>query len=70
LIDTAWQTRLHEYLGGTIRGAARLPKGQVGNPNSESGLLRRQIQRQKGHMPVRALLHKLPNLLPRSNHDS
>ena len=47
------------------RVSARLPKGQVDNPNSESGLLRRQIQRQKGHMPVRALLHKLPNLLPR-----
>lgn len=47
------------------RVAARLPRGQVDNPNSEMGLLRRQIQRQRGHLPVRSLLQKLPNLLPR-----
>ncbi|KAA0888137.1 DUF3320 domain-containing protein [Oryzomonas rubra] len=47
------------------RVSARLPRGQVDNPNSEMGLLRRQIQRQRGHLPLRALLQKLPNLLPR-----
>ena len=48
-----------------VRVSARLPRGQVDNPNSEMGLLRRQIQRQRGHLPVRSLLQKLPNLLPR-----
>lgn len=47
------------------RVSSRLPRGQVDNPNSEMGMLRRQIQRQRGHLPVRALLQKLPNLLPR-----
>jgi very-short-patch-repair endonuclease len=47
------------------RVAARLPKGQANNPNSEMGLLRRQMQRKVGHMPVRSLIQKIPNLLPR-----
>lgn len=47
------------------RVAAKLPKGQADNPNSEMGLLRRQLQRKVGHMPVRALIQKIPNLLPR-----
>jgi very-short-patch-repair endonuclease len=47
------------------RVAAKVPKGQADNPNSETGLLRRQLQRKTGHMPVRALIQKIPNLLPR-----
>ncbi|MBU4263007.1 MAG: DUF3320 domain-containing protein [Proteobacteria bacterium] len=47
------------------RVAARLPHGLVNNPNSEMGLLRRQCQKQRAHMPVRALFQKIPNLLPR-----
>ncbi|MDA8325483.1 MAG: DUF3320 domain-containing protein [Nitrospiraceae bacterium] len=45
--------------------AAKIPKGQVDNRNSEAGILRFQLQRQRGHMPVRALFQKIPNLLPR-----
>ena len=48
-----------------MRVAAKLPKGQADNPNSETGLLRRQLQRKTGHLPVRALIQKIPNLLPR-----
>ena len=47
------------------RVAAKLPKGQANNPNSEMGLLRRQLQMQRAHLPVRALIQKIPNLLPR-----
>ena len=47
------------------RVAAKLPKGQANNPNSEMGLLRHQLQRKVGHLPVRALIQKIPNLLPR-----
>lgn len=47
------------------RVSSRLPRGQVDNRNSEMGLLRFQIQKKKGHLPVRSLLQKLPNLLPR-----
>lgn len=48
-----------------MRVAAKLPKGQANNPNSEMGLLRHQLQRKVGHLPVRALIQKIPNLLPR-----
>lgn len=47
------------------RIAIKIPKGQVENRNSEAGILRYQLQRQRGHMPVRALFQKIPNLLPR-----
>ena len=47
------------------RVAARLPPGQAQNPNSEMGLLRRQLQMQRAHLPVRSLIQKIPNLLPR-----
>ncbi|EKD37973.1 MAG: hypothetical protein ACD_75C00919G0003 [uncultured bacterium] len=47
------------------RVATKLPKGQANNPNSEMGLLRRQLQMQRAHLPVRALIQKIPNLLPR-----
>jgi Superfamily I DNA and RNA helicases and helicase subunits len=47
------------------RVASRLPRGQASNPNSEMGLLRHQLQRKVGHLPVRALIQKIPNLLPR-----
>lgn len=30
LIDRAWRTRLHEYLGGTIRGLGGFPEGVGG----------------------------------------
>ncbi|WP_136524125.1 DUF3320 domain-containing protein [Geomonas ferrireducens] len=48
-----------------VRIAAKVPKGQASNPNSEMGLLRHQMQRKVGHLPVRALIQKIPNLLPR-----
>lgn len=48
------------------RIAALLPKNAgYDSPNSEPGILRRQLQLQRRHMPVRALFQKIPNLLPR-----
>jgi very-short-patch-repair endonuclease len=35
------------------------------NPESELGLLKRQMLLQRRHMPVRKLIEKLPNVLPR-----
>ena len=34
-------------------------------PNSERGILQREVGKKKRHMPVRQLLQKIPNLLPR-----
>jgi very-short-patch-repair endonuclease len=48
------------------RLAARAPQGGPAvSQNSELGILRRQMQRKIGHMPIRKLFQQIPNLLPR-----
>jgi very-short-patch-repair endonuclease len=48
------------------RIAARLPnRDSTGRPNSEPGILRRQIKLQRRHMSVRTLFQKIPTLMPR-----
>ncbi|MBI2842661.1 MAG: DUF3320 domain-containing protein [Armatimonadetes bacterium] len=48
------------------RLAARLPRGgQAANQNSEMGILQRERQKQRRHMPIRQLFQKIPNLLSR-----
>lgn len=34
-------------------------------PNSEMGILKREVGKKRRHLPVRQLLHRIPNLLPR-----
>ncbi len=41
------------------------PSGSGSNPDSEVGILKRQLSMKARHMPVRRLVQKLPNLLPR-----
>lgn len=45
--------------------ATKVPNIGGGNDNSEPGVLRRQLLLQRGHLPVRALFKKIPNLLPK-----
>lgn len=49
------------------RLAANVPKsaGVAVAQNSEAGILRRQLQLQRSHKPVRKLVQELPTLLPR-----
>lgn len=49
------------------RLAANIPRDQVKNdiPKAEIGLLRREIGKKMRHIPVRQLLSRIPNLLPR-----
>lgn len=49
------------------RLAAYIPRDQVKNdiPKVEIGLLRREIAKKTRHIPVRQLLSRIPNLLPR-----
>ncbi|WP_446684738.1 DUF4011 domain-containing protein [Cyanobacterium sp. HL-69] len=42
-----------------------LPSGKVIFEGSEIGILKRESQKQRGHIPIRALLQKIPNLLPK-----
>ena len=45
---------------------AQVPRVQAGmSDQSEMGILQRQLKLQRRHMPVRKLIQKLPNLLPR-----
>jgi very-short-patch-repair endonuclease len=57
-------------LGSSVvraRGRAGAPASAFSqaNPESELGVLKRQLQLQRRHMPVRKLVERLPNLLPR-----
>ena len=55
-------TRMYVY----ARLCSKMPSGSVpAGPDSEMGTLRREIQRQRGHMPMRKLIQTLPTLLPR-----
>ena len=49
------------------RLAAGIPRDQVRDdvPKAEIGLLRREIAKKMRHIPVRQLLNRIPNLLPR-----
>ena len=49
------------------RLAAGIPREQVRDniPKTEIGLLRREIAKKMRHIPVRQLLNRIPNLLPR-----
>ena len=49
------------------RLAAGIPREQVRDdiPKAEIGLLRREIAKKMRHIPVRQLLNRIPNLLPR-----
>lgn len=55
-------TQLYVY----ARLCSKMPSNSVpAGPDSEMGTLRREIQRQRGHMPLRQLIQTLPTLLPR-----
>jgi len=48
------------------RLASRLPSTTGNeNGNSELGILKREMEKQRRHMAIRALIRKIPNLLPR-----
>jgi len=60
--------RVIELTKGVIRArlASRVPRaGSEVSDRSEMGLLRREMEKQRRHMPVRRLVQELPNLLPR-----
>jgi very-short-patch-repair endonuclease len=50
------------------RLSERIPKGgtrPVGNGSSEMGILRRELQKQRAHMPIRRLFQSIPNVICR-----
>ena len=47
------------------RLAAKVPRSDVTLPNSELGIIKREVGKKRRHMAVRQLFQKIPNLLPR-----
>lgn len=64
----ALDERVIELTRGVVRArlAARVPhQGADVSAQSEMGILRREMEKKRRHMPVRRLVQSLPNLLPR-----
>lgn len=63
--DDRFQKLTERYIAATL--AARIPTAAaaVVSADSELGRLRRELQKQRGHAPVRQLIRGLPTLLPK-----
>lgn len=63
--DQRFQKLTERYIAATLSGRIPAPSGAVVSADSELGRLRRERQKQRGHMPVRQLVQSLPTLLPK-----
>ena len=64
-LDERFQQLTQAHVAAVL--AQRVPRaaGFAPSADSELGVLRRELQRQRGHMPVRQLVKRLPTLLPK-----
>lgn len=65
LADTKFQKLTEKYMVATLSGRIPSACGVVVGADSELGRLRRELQKQRKHMPVRQLVQALPTLLPK-----
>jgi len=63
--DKQFQRLTEKYIAAKLSGKVPSPSGVVVGADTELGRLRREMQRQRGHMPVRQLVRGLPTLLPK-----
>ncbi|MGI4776841.1 MAG: DUF4011 domain-containing protein [Janthinobacterium lividum] len=63
--DQRFQKLTERYLAATLAGRIPVASEAAVSADSELGRLRRERQKQRGHMPVRQLVRALPTLLPR-----
>jgi very-short-patch-repair endonuclease len=63
--DAKFQKLTQEWVAATLAGRVPSATSAVVGAESEMGRLRRELQRQRGHMPVRKLVQGLPTLLPK-----
>jgi very-short-patch-repair endonuclease len=63
--DSKFQKLTEKYIAATLSGRIPAPSGAVVGAESELGRLRRELQKQRGHIPVRQLVRTLPTLLPK-----
>lgn len=62
--DERFQRLTEQYVVAVLAG--KVPRPQAGQkPDAELGLVLRELAKQRAHLPVRRLVHGIPNLLPR-----
>lgn len=63
--DKKFQGLTEKYIAATLAGKIPNANGAMVGADSELGRLRRELQKQRRHMPVRQLVQGLPTLLPK-----
>lgn len=63
--DTRFQKLTQASIAATLSGKVPAATGAVVGADSEMGRLRRELQKQRKHLPVRQLMQGLPTLLPK-----
>ncbi|MBC7548570.1 MAG: DUF3320 domain-containing protein [Polaromonas sp.] len=63
--DVRFQKLTEKYIAATLAGRVPTATGPAVGADSELGRLRRELQKQRKHMPVRQLVQGLPTLLPK-----
>lgn len=63
--DTRFQKLTQDYIAATLAGKVPAATAPVVGADSEMGRLRRELTKQRRHMPVRQLVQGLPTLLPK-----
>ncbi|MBK8131707.1 MAG: DUF3320 domain-containing protein [Gammaproteobacteria bacterium] len=63
--DESFQKLTERYIAATLSGRIPSPAAAIVGATGEMGRLRRELQLQRGHMPVRQLIKELPSLLPK-----
>lgn len=62
--DSRFQKLTEQYISAVLAG--RVPRQQAGQkPDTEMALVLRELAKQRAHLPVRQLVHRIPNLLPK-----
>ncbi|QVQ24415.1 DUF3320 domain-containing protein [Achromobacter deleyi] len=63
--DDRFQQLTSAYIAAVLAGKVPAGNGILVSPDSELGLLRRELQKKARHVPVRQLMQRLPTLLPK-----
>lgn len=62
--DARFQKLTEQYITAVLAG--KVPRPQAGQkPDPEMALVLRELAKQRAHLPVRQLVHRIPTLLPR-----
>lgn len=63
--DDRFQQLTSAHIAALLAGKVPASNAVLVSPDSELGLLRRELQKKARHVPVRQLMQRLPSLLPR-----